>query len=77
MDQETLPTQPVTSCQAGYLLRADIAHQLAIDVFAGMVPGEAAFFLNAFRFLVPVEVPAPDFIQLQVLETMCLFCLCG
>ena len=35
-----------------------------------MVPGEAAFFLNAFRFLVPVEMPAPDFVQFQVLETM-------
>ena len=63
-------TQPITPRQASDLLCTDIAHQLAVDVFAGVAPGEAAFFLNAFRLLVPVEPPAPDFAQLQVLETM-------
>lgn len=63
-------TQPIISRQARDLLRADVAHQLAVNVLAGAVPGEAAFFLNAFRFLVPVEPAAPDLVQFQVLETM-------
>lgn len=67
---EHAPAQPIASRQASDLLRADIAHQLAVDVLTSMVPGEAAFFLNAFRFLVPIEVSAPDFVQFQVLETM-------
>ena len=64
------PTQPITSRQARDLLCAGVAHQLAVDVLASMVPGEAAFFLNAFRLLVPVEPPAPNLVQFQVLETM-------
>ena len=68
--QALAPTQPIIFRQARDLLCAGVAHQLTVDVLAGMAPGEAAFFLNAFRFLVPVEVPAPDFVQFQVIETM-------
>lgn len=57
---EYAPTQPIIFRQARDLFCAGVAHQLAVDVLAGAVPGEAAFFLNALRFLVPVEVSAPD-----------------
>ena len=42
--QALAPTQPIASRQASDLLCADVAHQLAVDVLAGMVPSEAAFF---------------------------------